>query len=159
MKYELVDLGPPQGPVYSTAYLHTPKGNFMVKGNHFILTNHLASDDFPPFFGKILVHRYKRSGSLCNLISKGVKLDIRREGKRSYYFFEGEGGILFKRTRRLPNKWLDCIVNVKFHLLVSADYLEEKGFVIGAEFIRNKVDKWPQVSKINLTLDRPFRRS
>jgi len=158
MKYALIDLGPPQGPVYSTAYLHTPKGNFMVKGNHFIITNHLASDDFPPFFGKILIHRHKRAGSLCNLISKGVRLSVKREGKRAYYFFESEdGGFLFKKTRRLPNKWINCIEpDVKTHLLVSADYLEEKGLIIGAEFIRRKVEAMPGHPKIYQTC--PLRR-
>lgn len=158
MKYELIDLGPPQGPVYSTAYLHTPKGNFMVKGNHFILTNHLADDSFPPFFGKVLIYRYKNPRPHRNLISKGVKLSIRRKGNRSYYFFEGEDGFLFKKTRRLPNKWLDCIEpDIRTNLLVSADYLEEKGLIIGAEFIRRKVSNMPQQSKIHQTLDRPPR--
>lgn len=160
MKYdELIDLGPPQGPVYSTAYLFTPKGSYIVKGNHFGLTSYLAEDSFPPFFGKIKIHHHNRSGANYNLISKGVKLSMRYDGKqRSYYFFEGEGGILFKKTRRLPNKWLDCIQDVKTHLLVSADLLEEKGLIIGAEFLRDKVANWPQMTKINLAVYRPSRR-
>lgn len=159
MKYELVDLGPPQGPVYSTAFLHTPKGDFMVKGNHFMLMNHLAEDSFPPFFGKILIHYHKKPGAQLNLISKGVNLSIKHNGKRSYYYFEGEAGFLFKRTRRFPNKWLDCIEpDVKTNLLISADYLEEKGLIIGAEFIRNQVSKLPPRSKINQFLGKAFRR-
>lgn len=165
MQYdELIDLGPPQGPVYSTAYLFSPKSSYIVRGNHYALIAYLAESSFPSFFGKIVIHRHNRSYlTTRNLISKGLRLSAKRVGKRVYYFFESDGGnILFKRTRRFPNKWLDCIVDVKTNLLISADYLEEHGFIIGAEFIRDKVSKWYEImpegtAKINMSLEQPIR--
>jgi len=152
--YQLVDLGPPQGPCYSTAYLQTPKGNFMVKGNHHLLITHIAANDFPPFFGKILIYQHKNNNPNYNLISKGVRLSLRRHNKRLYFFFEGEEGYCFKKTRRMPTKWLDCIeTDTKLNLLVSADYLEENGFVVGADFIRRKMEGLPQQPKIYLAND------
>jgi hypothetical protein len=158
MKYQLIDLGRPKTPIYSTAFLITPKGNFMVKGGNDVLIKHLSTSSFPHFFGKIL--NYSNGNKpYYNLISKGVRLNVRRDRKRRLcFFFESEFG-LFKKTRRMPTKWLDCIdPDVRMHLLVSADYLEEKGLIIGAEFLRKKGESMPLEDHVHLAWDRTIRR-
>lgn len=149
MKYKLIDLGPPKNPIFCSAFVVTPKDNFLVKGSQVAVDVALKSPEFPPFFGRLVTYNAaKQYGSPTYLlISKGLHLSYKVDNDRGYYYFYSGNGVnakqvFFAKTRRFPHKWLQEIEpDLASHLKEVSEYLVDKGFVIAANFIKANLYK------------------
>lgn len=137
MSYKLIDLGKPKTfRVYATAYIVTPEGSYMIKGEMDAINRYIAKIDL--FYGKLRSFNPRTLRRFTTIISHGFRLQFKTGRKRCYYEFrDSKFDILWLKVRRLPKKWpRELETDMKSHVLVSADYLEEKGFYFSAKLLR-----------------------
>lgn len=170
MKYELIDLGKPKERVYSTAYIVTPSKNLMIRGGQMAVRYHmgrLAADGIY-FFGKMRnnlsktlncsinrilladpdnirpVPGFAISKTIIMIVSFGIRICRKRENRSHpyYEFIDDNLGITWLKVRRLPEVWPKEIpIDPVTELLISVDFLEERGFTTAAAFIRQNATK------------------
>jgi hypothetical protein len=142
MKYELIDLGKPHELVLATAFIVTPHGSYMIKGGRSVVLLHLKTIN--KFFGKIVYKLPKtirnRTYSI-NYISGGFRIKVnsgRHVKRKSLEIIDSTHNLVLLKVRRLPEKWpLQLNLDVTSQILVAADHLEEYGFPVPAQLLRN----------------------
>jgi hypothetical protein len=151
-KYELVDLGKPTSRIVTTAYIITPTKNLMIKGGNGAVRNHLdqMARQGIRFFGKVRNTTTKNSVNRTyniQLVSCGFYLQRRRKpGEKRYYYelIDEKLNVAWtKKFRRLPEKWPKEIpTDIMSELVITADFLEERGFLTGATVLRELATKY-----------------
>ena len=142
MKYELIELAKPKGQLV-TAFIHSPKGNFIIKGGYRDLLEYLQNVNYP-FFGKIK-HYVRKGRSYYCFCSNFLQINKERPHFRAYYKIYNQSPFTFiKRVRRIPNKWVPEFFtgfdsNTQF--LIAADLLEENGLVLVSRYLRTKAEE------------------
>jgi hypothetical protein len=152
MKYQLVDLGRPKEISWAKAYIHTQDSDLLIKGGWSKVQDYLRRLG-KAYFGKLASYYPNRqdnkpdvsaiAGNGLAITTQVYKKFLDRRGKRTIYEIRDKKyNIVFKRVRRLPDRWIkEIFLNVDGQILVSTDLLKENGLDFAAQALMNLYHK------------------